>query len=109
MIEGGVSAQGAEVFFHPVTRPPDIRAGENQEAAVRLKLKARGRHDRIEGPFGRKLPADASARQDRILPPGINSHAEDELEIRAVNPGAADNHRHVKSVSAEVVKVGPVK
>ena len=93
MIQRGVAAQGAEVFFHPIAAQPEIGACIKHEVAVEFIFQARRRHDRVERPLRRKFPANAAPGQNGILAQRIDPEPKDDLKAGVENVGAADDAR----------------
>src|SRR5262249_10378396 len=88
---------------------PYVRAGEKEEVRIQLILETRIWSDRIESPGGRNFPADTAARKDRVMALHVHAHAEDELQLRAVDVSAAENERDIERVAVEIIEARAIE
>src|SRR5438552_7143014 len=75
-----------------------ICANIERYSSIELVLQTWGRQHGIEHPLGRHFPANSGSGNDRILSFDIDTNTEDDLQIGAVNVGAADNKRKIEIV-----------
>src|SRR5436189_6414933 len=75
-----------------------ICANIERYSSIELVLQTWGRQHGIEHPLGRHFPANSGSGNDRILSFDIDTNTEDDLQIGAVNVGAADYERKIEIV-----------
>src|SRR5262245_50109452 len=92
-VEGSVAMAVAERIIHPKGVGLDIRASKEREVPVDQVLEAWRWENGVEYPLRRKFPANTTAGQDREPGLDVDADADDELHLRAMNVGAAEDKR----------------
>ncbi len=88
----------SEMVVHAEIGLLHVRPGVERYVSVHLELQTWRRQHSIEHPLACHFPANAGGGDNRILPFDIDTDAEDNLQIRAVDVGAANDERQVEIV-----------